>query len=96
MDAKNYIKREVNIRELYTGKAKCEEVGDLVFFPLSRDPNRYARVAKKICSECPIINVCGSYGIQNLVQGIWGGMTPLERQKFRSKHNIIAREVEVA
>ena len=96
MAIKNYIEREIGIRELYTGEAKCEQIGDMIFFPRKEDPNFYTRFAKKICSECPILDVCGSYAIQNLVHGVWGGMTARQREIFRGKYNIVPKEVEVA
>jgi len=96
MAIKNYIEREIKIRELYTGEAKCEQVGDMIFFPKKDDPSYYIKFAKKLCSECPILDVCGSYSIQNLVHGIWGGMTAGQREKFRAKYNIVPKEVEVA
>lgn len=38
--------------------------------------------AKKICSDCPIKDLCLDWALLTQVSGVWGGLTPLERKKF--------------
>lgn len=47
--------------------------------------------AKKICSTCPISQLCLAWGIANEEFGIWGGTTPAERKKLRGKNS--ARDI---
>jgi hypothetical protein len=96
MVTKKSIKREVKLRELYTGEARCEQIGEMIFFPKSDDPVDYTALAKKLCSECPLLEKCRDYAIHTLVDGIWGGMTRRERERYRAKHNIVAKELKVA
>ncbi len=96
MATKKSTKREVKLRELYTGEAKCEQIGEMMFFPKNEDPFYYTSLAKKICSECPLLQKCRDYAIHTQVDGIWGGMTRRERERYRAKHNIVAKEMKIA
>ncbi len=37
--------------------------------------------AKKICSDCPIKDLCLDWAMLTQDSGVWGGLTPLERKK---------------
>lgn len=37
--------------------------------------------AKKICSDCPIQALCLSWATQTQDTGVWGGLTPAEREE---------------
>ncbi|MFC9557511.1 WhiB family transcriptional regulator [Rhodococcus sp. NPDC056960] len=40
--------------------------------------------AKRICSDCPVLARCRQYAVDaSEPHGIWGGLTPLEREKAR-------------
>lgn len=39
--------------------------------------------AISMCKECPIVNLCAEYGLKWERYGIWGGLTPMERAKWR-------------
>ncbi len=39
--------------------------------------------AKKICSDCPIKDLCLDWALVTQDSGIWGGLTPAERKKQR-------------
>ncbi|MFF2113910.1 WhiB family transcriptional regulator [Rhodococcus koreensis] len=40
--------------------------------------------AKRICSECPVLEQCRQFAVDaSEPHGIWGGMTPREREQFR-------------
>lgn len=41
--------------------------------------------AKSLCAECPVKAQCAEYGIRWERQGIYGGISPRDRQKLRSK-----------
>lgn len=93
MAIENYSKREINLKELYTGEALCREVGDLPFFPDNDDTMGLFYAAKRVCLSCVLKVKCQNYAIQNEVTGIWGGTSAEERRKFRLKNKIVAKEV---
>lgn len=46
--------------------------------------NVNAKKCRSICEQCPVIEECGRYAIENNEQhGIWGGMTAHERVNIR-------------
>lgn len=76
----------------------CASVEVTVFFAkdkdepdLSPDMSDYP-YAKKICGTCPHRIECAEWGIANETHGVWGGLTPKERQKIRRQRRIIIKE----
>jgi WhiB family redox-sensing transcriptional regulator len=61
--------------------AVCRQVGVQEFFP-DKGESAKVRIAKKICSACPVVAECMAFGI-NEPFGIWGGTTEVERRKIR-------------
>lgn len=43
------------------------------------------KTAKSVCAACPVSSICLSYAIDNENYGVWGGYTPAERSKMRTK-----------
>lgn len=72
----------------------CAEVGTEIFYPPDKDDPTQAGLvdtsneAKKICRSCEHIVECGIWGIANEAHGIWGGMSPKERQRQRTLRKI--------
>lgn len=68
--------------------APCEITPE-VFFPKGQDMDMLMseiRFAKTICSECPIKRECLDYAlIANEPFGIWGGLTPTERNILKRR-----------
>jgi hypothetical protein len=52
--------------------------------------------AKAICSECPFVEPCFVYAMQNDVYGIWGNTTENERRNFRRRNRIPAPKSMIA
>jgi WhiB family redox-sensing transcriptional regulator len=44
--------------------------------------------AKKICNKCPSLESCRSHGLEHEEHGIWGGLTPVERNNIRKEHGL--------
>lgn len=58
-------------------RAACESEDVSTFFPVDRAG---AKLAIEICQTCPIMHECRDYALVNdLDYGIWGGMTPSQR-----------------
>jgi WhiB family redox-sensing transcriptional regulator len=42
------------------------------------------KLAKKLCGECPVQNLCLEFALSSEEQfGVWGGLTPRERRAMR-------------
>ena len=85
--SKTYLELQYAI--IKHGPVPCETEGlaDL-FFPTGPDhEQRYdERMAKEFCKKCPVKNQCAMAAIIDGDQyGIWGGLTPAERNKIRAK-----------
>ena len=49
---------------------------------------RRLRQAKRICGECQVQQLCGSYALEHGEKfGVWGGLTETERRRLRSQDN---------
>lgn len=63
-------------------QAACKQKTEL-FFPSDEDMRRASvlyRNAKAICRECPVIEQCLQYALdEEMYFGVWGGTTPKER-----------------
>jgi hypothetical protein len=72
--------------------APCTQVGVNVFFAQDRDDpesngtrdSRY-RDAKKGCSTCEYKTDCAIWGLANETHGVWGGLTPKERNLIKKQ-----------
>lgn len=79
----------------------CSEVGTSFFYSKDRDdPDlKYEEdeesdrtdysLARSICSTCIYKAPCREWGIHHEAHGVWGGMSPKERQHARSRRGII-------
>lgn len=79
-------------------QARCREVGVEFFFTNEeneRDVSVY-ELGKKICSGCPIRKECLEWAVLHEAHGLWGGLTPRERLKLRSKRNITLEQILVS
>lgn len=65
--------------------AACASVNPDMFFD---SHYRMVYLAKKICEQCPLIEACAEYAINNPAMaeyGVWGGMSERERADLRRK-----------
>jgi WhiB family redox-sensing transcriptional regulator len=70
-------------------RGACRQTDSAVFFEAEgeRAGARAARAAtaKAICRECPVLEPCRRYALEaEEPYGIWGGLTPVERDSVRS------------
>ena len=73
--------------EPWTKLAACAEVpGDLFFTDDAGE--RVPEQVKDLCRNCPSRVACGEYALRNRIDdGMWGGMTPRERNEIRRAAN---------
>lgn len=76
----------------WRNKAKCRGSDPDMFFPESKD-KQYAKKALAVCHKCEVKDDCLDHAIENNEKyGVWGGMTPAERDMIsRTRHNRQAR-----
>jgi WhiB family transcriptional regulator, redox-sensing transcriptional regulator len=68
--------------------ASCLLADPDLFFPISAagPSERQIAQAKKICAGCPVRQECLEFALSNdQSYGIWGGMTPEDRQRDRRR-----------
>ena len=62
-------------------QARCRGVDPAIFFP-ERGEAAVLQAAKRLCSECNVIDECRAYALEaREPMGIWGGMSAREREK---------------
>lgn len=68
----------------------CAEVGVDIFFNIDKDDPRASQLnqheyalAKKICDACDHKFECAEWGVENELHGMWGGLTPQDRNRIR-------------
>lgn len=61
--------------------ALCAQTDPELFFP---EKSGTAEPAKRVCQNCPVINECLTYALDNgFVDGVWGGTSGNERRRMR-------------
>jgi WhiB family redox-sensing transcriptional regulator len=65
----------------------CAEVDPELFFPEKGD--NLNKIVRTLCSMCDHKIECAEWGIKHESFGIWGGLTPRERQQIRKEKNIL-------
>jgi len=92
-----YFSRNQQMREWFqlndaidaeAGQIPCRQAPDL-FFPEGGTGTAAmdAKMAKKACESCPVLNMCATYAIRHREEdGIWGGMSPNDRKEIWSKN----------
>lgn len=90
--------QEISVREMaWMDKAACSGTDSKLFFPSHTNeesgpsgPNSY-KAARAICAECEVTETCLLYALKHFPHvdddhGMWGGMTPRERRKYKKLH----------
>ncbi len=70
--------------------AACRDVDTDVFFPTS---DAHAEEAKAICAACPVREECLEHALATRpAEGVWGGLTPIERHRMIRRRQKAARK----
>ncbi|MGI8984802.1 MAG: WhiB family transcriptional regulator [Acidimicrobiales bacterium] len=72
----------------WRSQARCLGSDPDLFFPLggSGKPLAQAEMAKALCLDCPVRELCLQYALEtNQMTGVWGGTTEEERRSIRRK-----------
>lgn len=63
----------------------CRDTDPDLWFIEHAEPGYTYKIAAQLCATCPVQNMCATYAIKAGEEyGIWGGLTPRQRQKMRS------------
>lgn len=68
-------------------RISCRESDPDAWFPDEDNPlgNKYT-MAKRLCAKCPVRDLCLEFALVNdELHGLWGGLTPRERQRLRAR-----------
>ena len=80
----------VQVESDFFAEAACHDVATSMFFPVS---DTFAGEAKAICAQCPVAEQCLEYAITtHQSDGVWGGLTALERHRLVRRRQRVARE----
>lgn len=64
--------------------ALCAQVDPELFHPDAKGGGS-ARMAKRVCDRCEVLNQCRGYALERKeLTGIWGGLTESERRRARN------------
>jgi hypothetical protein len=77
----------LELMEEVVGSPACSNFPE-AFFP---EPGQQAsgdiRMAKQMCSDCPIKAECLKFALKHTQIGIWGGLTATERRRLKKLNN---------
>lgn len=70
-------------------EAACKNEPTDVFF---QDVGESSQAAKAICATCPVVDDCLEWALKHEKDGIWGGMSPIERNREKGRRQKAARK----
>lgn len=54
------------------------------FFPQTHDKAQYRPMITQYCARCPVRTDCLHYALEEKIEdGLWGGLSPHERQSYK-------------
>lgn len=63
----------------------CQNTDPEIWFGDKDEGYHYTNMARKLCGMCPAMQACSEYAIIAIEDhGVWGGLTPRERQNIRA------------
>ena len=74
--------------------AVCATIGVDMFF--SDDNGEYMHLdqVRKVCGSCPARYTCEEWSLKHESEGIWAGMTPIQRKAKRRELGITLEKIE--
>lgn len=82
----------------WLSEARCKGQPTAIFFAADNERGtklrRNEQRAKQICWSCPVLEACRNYAVNADEQyGIWGALTPSERQQVRAADSMRLRRL---
>lgn len=72
----------LDVDRSYMRRAACGGKWDIMI----PEKGELAGAAKRVCAECPVIQQCREFALDNpiyAIAGVWGGLTYAERKTIR-------------
>lgn len=82
------VGKALNVWFPHVDKKDENALGKTTFAERYRQARFNTDMAKRICSECSVVDECLNYALHHESYGIWGGLTERERQTMRRIRNI--------
>lgn len=77
--------RAIPPHESWMDDALCAQIGGGLWDSPDTDVRGGTsyRVARRVCLTCPVVDPCALYGVAFETEGMWGGLSPMERAALR-------------
>lgn len=83
---KTSLRRHLVLPEFDLSLGVCSQTDPEIFFPEKGEVGNNTRAAIALCKTCPVMTDCLSWALTNDEKyGIWGGTTPLDRDRLKGK-----------
>lgn len=77
----------LELMEELVGHPPCSNFPEAFFPEQGQQAPGDIRMAKEMCSACPIRLECLQFAVQHPQRGIWGGLTQNERRRLKKLNN---------
>jgi WhiB family redox-sensing transcriptional regulator len=81
----------MKIEQLDMTQAACKDVDPDMFFPEQGTKYKTADAAKEVCKSCAIKFDCLQTALENKYDGVWGGLTTVERESLQRRERRVRR-----
>jgi hypothetical protein len=81
----------MKIDQLDMTQAACKDVDPEMFFPEQGSKYKTAEMAKEVCKSCVIKFDCLQTALENKYDGVWGGLTTVERDSLQRRERRVRR-----
>jgi DNA-binding CsgD family transcriptional regulator len=78
----------------YDGTQPCRDNPE-VFFPAEQNTYPAYVAAAKLCADCPFLDACRAFAIDNNVRGYWAGTALSDRRRERVERGIVPLPVSL-
>lgn len=80
----------------FTGTEPCTQVGYEWFFPEYEGTGIWVAyaTAKAVCRDCWIVDQCAEWAVRHEGDGVWGGLSPREREQIRTRRGLFLTRPE--
>lgn len=76
-------------RESWMDDGLCAQIGGTFWDSPDNDVRGGTsyKVARRVCLTCPVVDPCAIYGVAHETEGMWGGLSPMERASLRREES---------
>lgn len=79
----------------FTGYEPCATADPELWFTDDKNNTIWLRATiGRICGACPMFDDCREWGIRHEKYGWWGGLSPMDRVRYRRTHGIVLESID--